>query len=100
MTRGFGLSRVPGTGGVPERLATDDSAGDAMFWPSVLPGGKAVLYERCFATCTTTDLAVLDLATGSIEVVVPGATRGWYIPTGHLIYATDNGAVYSVPFDP
>ncbi|MEK7381412.1 MAG: protein kinase [Gemmatimonadota bacterium] len=97
---GLGLSRVRGTGGVPERLVTRDSAGDAMFWPSALPGGEAVLYQRCFSVCTTKDLAVLDIASGSVEVVVPGATRGWYIPTGHLIYATDNGAVYAVPFDP
>ena len=96
---GYVLSRVRGTGGVPERLVVPDSAGDAMFWPSVLPGGEAVLYHRCFGTCSRKDLAVLDIATGSVEVVVSGATRGWFIPTGHLIYATDNGAVYAVPFD-
>lgn len=43
---------------------------------------------------------VLDIATGATKVVMAGATRGWYIATGHLIYATETGAIYAVPFDP
>ena len=98
---GWMLSRVPGTGGVPTQLVNPDSTQiGAMFWPSVLPGGTAVLFERCTLACSTTDLAVLDIATRSITVVVPGATRGWYLNTGHLVYATQNGALYAVTFDP
>jgi dipeptidyl aminopeptidase/acylaminoacyl peptidase len=33
-------------------------------------------------------------------MLLPRATRGWYSPTGHLIYATDQGAVFAVAFDP
>jgi serine/threonine-protein kinase len=94
------LARVPGTGGVPEELVNPDSAGNiAMFWPSVLPGSRAVLFNRCGNTCGETDLALLDLATREITVVIPGASRGWYIDTGHLVYATPSGAVYAVAFD-
>ena len=98
----WGLSRVLGTGGVPETLLSTDRtlAADAFFWPSALPGGKAVLFQHCIASCNTKSLAVLDIATHSISDVVPGATRGWYIGTGHLIYSTDNGALYAIPFDP
>lgn len=97
----FTLSRVPGTGGVAEEIATLDSTLNiSMFWPSVLPGSKAVLFERCSNTCRVTDLVALDVASGTTKVVIPGATRGWYIATGHLVYATTNGAVYAVPFDP
>ncbi len=99
-SRGFHLSRVSGAGGVPEQLADPDSGNAAMFWPSVLPGGEAVLFERCLQTCNQTDLAVLDIKSGSVDVVVPGATRGWYASSGHLLYATDEGAVYGVSFDP
>jgi len=106
-----GLSRVPGTGGVPERLLgagsgergvldTLSSGRYYLFWPSALPGGGAVLAERCSPGCGRTDLVVVDAATGSLEVVVPGATRGWYIETGHLLYGTVNGAIYAIPFDP
>jgi serine/threonine-protein kinase len=94
---GFNLSRVSGAGGVPEVLV--DVEGGAAFWPSVLPGGEAVLFERCEAGCGRTDLAVVDVVTKEVTVVVPGATRGWYVPTGHLLYATEEGAVYGVAFD-
>ncbi|HEX7024084.1 MAG TPA: protein kinase, partial [Gemmatimonadales bacterium] len=103
----FGLSRVSGTGGAPEVLLRADSIalGDsilsgALFWPSVLPGGKAVLFEFCRSTCGAKDLAMVDLATKSVSILVPGATRGWYLNSGHLLYATDNGALYAVRFDP
>jgi len=98
---GLALSRVSGAGGVSERLADPDSANVAwMFWPSVLPGGDAVLVERCSQNCAQHDLAVLDVESGAVDVLVPGATRGWYANSGHLVYATDDGAVYGVPFDP
>jgi len=101
MSRGYGLSRVSGAGGVPERLGDLDSAvTSAMFWPWILPGGDAVLFERCSQSCAEADLAVLDVASGEVDVVVPGATRGWYANSGHLVYATAAGAVYGVPFDP
>jgi serine/threonine-protein kinase len=97
------LARVRGTGGVPERIRSDSTGLGGlvrMLWPSVLPGGEAVLFTRCEGNCLTRDLVVVDVATGAVTVMVPGATRGWYVATGHLIYATDNGAVYAVPFDP
>jgi hypothetical protein len=71
-----------------------------LFLPSLLPGGDAVLFELCTAACATRDLAVLDIQSGAVDVLVPGATRGWYVNTGHLVYATDEGAVYGVSFDP
>ncbi|HSR14540.1 MAG TPA: protein kinase [Gemmatimonadales bacterium] len=95
----FRLSRVPGTGGVSAPLAGRDSVPGGMLWPSVLPGGGAILFEHCLGQCSQHDLAVLDVATGSMKIVVPGATRGWYIGTGHLVYATEAGALYAAPFD-
>jgi serine/threonine-protein kinase len=93
----FALSRVSGAGGLPEVLV--DSAGVGLLWPSVLPGGDAVLIQTCTAGCSQTDLAVLDVASGAIDVVVPGGARGWYTESGHLVYTTGEGAVYGVEFD-
>ncbi|MDX2262181.1 MAG: hypothetical protein SFU84_10850 [Gemmatimonadales bacterium] len=42
---------------------------------------------------------MIDLATGDLKVLVPGATRGWYLPSGHLIYGTKEGALFAVAFD-
>ncbi len=95
---GLNLARVSGAGGTPEVLTGGDSA--ASFWPVVLPGGKAVLYLRCTTSCAQHDLAVWDIATSSSTVLVPGAGRGWYVEPGYLVYGTEEGAIYAVPFDP
>jgi hypothetical protein len=99
MSRGFRTSRVSGSGGTPEVLSEPDSARRPLFWPFVLPGGRRVLFERCSANCGETDLVSLDVVTKEVTVLVPGATRGWYLPGGLLIYATREGAILAAPFD-
>ncbi|MDH4348310.1 MAG: serine/threonine-protein kinase, partial [Gemmatimonadota bacterium] len=96
---GFGLSRVSGSGGQSE-LASDTSTSDeGIFWPQVLPGGRGVLAQHCRNRCAQHDLTLLDLDTRQLTVLVEGATRGWYLPTGYLLYATQEGALYAAPFD-
>ncbi|MEO5825713.1 MAG: protein kinase, partial [Gemmatimonadales bacterium] len=92
------LSRVSGGGGVSTRLNLRDSKG-YLLWPSMLPGSKALLAQRCARNCSSKDLVVFDLATKESTVLVPGALRGWYLPTGQLVYATEDGAVFAVAFD-
>ena len=68
----------------------------------VLPGSRAVLLAVCRGTATIgcdRDLGVVDLATGDLKVLVAGATRGWYLPSGHLVYGTKEGALFVVTFD-
>jgi len=96
---GFGLSRVSGSGGAPELLSDTAAADTSLFWPSQLPGGRGVLAERCMVRCSTHDLVLFDLDTKQVSVLVEGATRGWYLPTGHLLYATAERALYAVAFD-
>jgi len=91
------LARVPGTGGTPERLFESDTL--IGLWPSFLPGSGAVLFGACNRPCQQRNLALLDMATRSVTVLVPGATRGWYGGENTLIYATSEGAIYAVPFD-
>ena len=98
-SRGYNTSRVRGTGGVPEHLSVPDSATRILLWPFVLPGGKKVLFARCAANCGIVDLVEFDVATRMVTVLVPGATRGWYLPSGLLVYATTEGAIFAVPFD-
>ena len=96
---GYGTSRIRGAGGVSEVLSTPDSARRALMWPFVLPGGRTILFARCSGGCAASDLVLFDVATKAVTVLVPGATRGWYLPSGHLIYATEEGAIHAVPFD-
>jgi len=65
----------------------------------MLPGGRAVLF-----TITATggpdaaQVAVLDLATGTSRVVMPGGSHAHYVQSGHLIY-TAGGTLRAVPLD-
>ena len=96
---GYRTSRVSGAGGSPVLLSAPDSITRALLWPFVLPGSKAIVFERCNANCAASDLVLFDIATKVVKVLVSGATRGWYLPGGQLIYATREGAIFAAQFD-
>jgi Tol biopolymer transport system component len=100
LSAGFVTSRVRGTGGASEALSFPDSVARGVLWPFVLPGSRKFLAAACTANCAESNLVVFDVATRQITVLVEGATRGWYLPGGQLVYATREGAIYAVPFDP
>ena len=96
-----GLQRVSADGGevaVLTRPALSRGELDHL-WPEMLPGGRAVLF-----TITATggpdaaQVAVLDLATGTSRVLMPGGSHAHYVQSGHLIY-TAGGTLRAVPFD-
>ena len=93
-------TRVADGGGAPAPLVDStnrDLRGTAYF---VLPGGRAMLWRQCgYRFNCDGDLAVLDLTSGESKVLVPGASRGWYLSSGHLVYATREGALFAVTFD-
>jgi len=93
-------ARVPDGGGAPTTLVGAPKV-PRGFSPVVLPGSRALLLSVCHAggSVCNADLAALDLATGTVKVLVPNAARGWYVPSGHLVYATREGAVFAVKFD-
>ena len=68
-------------------------------WPEMLPGGRAVLFTiTATGGLDAAQVAVLDLATGTSRVVVPGGSHAHYVPSGHLVY-TAGGTLRAVPFD-
>ncbi len=96
-----GLSRVDADGG-RERVAAPFSAfGEQLIsMLSPLPGSRGVLLTLCPGNCLAEpSVAVLDLRTDSVRVLVPGAVGAWYAPTGHLLYTLPTGGLYAVPFD-
>ncbi|UCD25597.1 MAG: protein kinase [Gemmatimonadota bacterium] len=98
-----GLVRIPATGGVPEFVSAADSAQEesSHHWPHALPGGKGVLFtvsHGSLTDLTRLDIAVLDLATGSHEILVRGVAAR-YTATGHLVYVTADGSLMAAPFD-
>jgi serine/threonine-protein kinase len=93
------LARVRDGGGAVEIVA--DSANSAGYAaPQILPGSRAALLTVCaFSGANCAGLEVLDLASKKLKMLVPQASRGWYLPSGHLVYGTSQGALFAAKFD-
>jgi serine/threonine-protein kinase len=97
-----GLQRVSADGGTPTVLTRPDlKLGEAgHIWPELLPGGQAVL---CTVTATTggldaASLAILDLRSGRLTILLRGGSHAQYSPSGHLVYGAA-GTLRAVGFD-
>ena len=98
-----GLVRVSGGGGEPEVLTTPDTEqGETLhMWPSIISNREAVVFVIVTSIpLTTGQLAVLDVGSGDVTRLGLAGTSPHYVPTGHLIFATPDGSVRGVPFDP
>jgi serine/threonine-protein kinase len=96
-----GLFRVAATGGEMKEFAKPnyDSGESGYIWPEALPDGKSVLFTvRRGNDFAKAQIVVQSLQTGVRKILVEGATRARYSPTGHLVYARDH-TLYAVPFD-
>jgi serine/threonine-protein kinase len=89
-------------GGKPTAISTIDAANGELghWWPEVLPGDKTALFTVWMRAAGINDsrIAALDLATGTHQVLMPGAAAK-YVSSGHLVYF-HAGAFHVVPFDP
>jgi Tol biopolymer transport system component len=99
--RGNGsLSRVPDGGGpITEVTVLEFEQGEASHvWPSAVPGTSVVLFTTLGSK--PPHLAAVDLSTGRVvRLNMPGASPR-YLSTGHIVYATTDGALHAVRFDP
>ena len=101
-TLSSGLLRVAGGGGDSEVLTTlDRDQGDVRHtWPFIIPDRQAVLFVTSVGPPRRTgQLAVLDLSTGEVRQLGLAGVSPRYVPTGHLVYAAEDGSVRAVPFD-
>jgi len=95
---GRGISRVPVSGGVPEQVTKLESGEQEHDWPQLLPNGHDLLFTARRRTPGDA-IVVQSLETGKRRIVLESASRGTYIPTGHLLFFRAN-ALWAVPFDP
>ncbi len=96
-----GLLRVSAKGGEPKPLTAPDPAkGEAdHLFPSVLPGGRGVLFTITAAGGNAdAQIAVLDLQTGRQTTLIRGASYADYVQPGHVIHAV-TGTLRAVRFD-
>jgi len=96
-----GLQRVSASGTVEVLTRPDAAQGEAdHLWPEMLPGGRAVLFTITALTggLDAAQVAILDLETGSRQILFRGGSHAHYVRSGHLIYGQE-GALRAVAFD-
>ena len=102
-TQGDPLVRLlPGAAETVPLTTLDEAKGErGHAWPQPLPGAADVLFTVRRGTATdleSSDIAVVNVATGRRQVVMQGAAFGHYSPTGHLLFVK-GGALSAAPFD-
>ena len=95
-----GLLRVPAAGGEPTVLTTiDRSQGErGHSFPSVLPGGRAILFTIATDQPAKAQIAILDLESGQRTTLLRGGSDARYVPSGHLLFAAAGG-LSAIRFD-
>lgn len=95
---GTSLWRTDSAGSACTEIAAPDTAAGELrlAWPTLLPGGEAVLFELVGEGSSR--LAVRPLAGGEVRTVIEGGSDARYLPTGHIVYAR-GGALFALPFD-
>jgi serine/threonine-protein kinase len=96
-----GLLRVPEGGGNPTSVAAAGE-GRRLWYPQVLPGGRAVLFtesrfNESLPRSDAPELQVLELETGRRRVLLPGLA-GRFASTGHIVFVRE-GTVWAIGFD-
>ncbi len=88
-------------GGSDERmLTTPDTARGELghWWPQILPDGDHVLFTAYRTPIERATIEVLSISSGKRDVVFTGGVFGFYVPTGHLLYAVGE-TIRAIPFD-
>ena len=98
---GKGLGQLPSAGGTPATLTELGSEEVAHAYPSLLPGGKAVLFATLSSPPNpdTSNIEVVTLADRRRKLLVRGGTSPHYLPGGYLLY-TNRSTLFAIPFDP
>jgi serine/threonine-protein kinase len=97
----WGLSRVSEAGGIPEVVveAADDGVGE-IYLPQPVPDRPAVVAHRCIdPACDAFEIVAIDVESKEVKSLLPGVPNAWVSPTGHLLHANTEGALFAQPFD-
>ena len=98
---GSGISRITESGGARERITTvDKGAGEvAHRFPTIVPGGRGVLFTIVKGSLEDARVAVVDVTTKKWHVLMDRTGHSAvYVPTGHIVYLR-TGVLMAAPFD-
>jgi serine/threonine-protein kinase len=88
-------------GGGDERLLTKTNPARTElghWWPQILPDGDHVLFTAYRTPIESATIEVLSISTGERKVLLTGGVYGFYVPTGHLLFAVGE-TIRAVAFD-
>jgi serine/threonine-protein kinase len=91
-----GLLRVAASGGTPE-VILEAETGRGIWYPQMLPGGRAVLFTSSPNSPDGAQAELLMLDSGERRTLLPGSAAR-YLPTGHLVFIR-GGTLWAAPFD-
>jgi serine/threonine-protein kinase len=95
-----GLLRVPVGGAEPTVLTTVDRGHGERghLFPSVLPGGRSILFTIAADQPAHAQIAIVDLKSGQRSTLLRGGSDARYVPSGHLLFAAAGG-LSAIRFD-
>jgi serine/threonine-protein kinase len=95
-----GLWIVSEGGGDARMLTKPDATKGELghWWPQILPDGDHVLFTAYRTPLDSATIEVLTISSGERQVVLTGGVYGFYVPTGHLIFAVGE-TIRAVPFE-
>ena len=96
-----GLSRCPAKGGALEPLTNLEPGETSHRWPQMLSAADAVLFTSAVPTANDPDansIIVQRLGTGQRKTLWKGGTYGRYLPSGHLVFVSQN-TLFAAPLD-
>jgi serine/threonine-protein kinase len=84
-----GLWSVSEGGGDERELTKPDTSKAELghWWPQVLPDGDHVLFTAYRVPIENATIEVLKISTGERKILVTGGVYGFYVPSGHLLFA-------------
>ncbi len=90
------LFRTSADGGPVDTLLRDSTR--AFRWPEILPDGRTVLVTTSGAGPTR--IQAVSLSSRTVTDLGLVGTNPRYVGGGNLVYATADGTLFAVPFDP
>jgi serine/threonine-protein kinase len=99
---GTGIWRMPSGGGPTEKVTALRPGERAHVLPQLLPGGRTLIYTALGMSGGSRGSRIVAQRIGGHDplTLVNDATHGRYLPSGHLLYARDDGTLYAIRFDP
>jgi serine/threonine-protein kinase len=84
-----GLWSVSEGGGDESELTKPDASKAELghWWPQILPDGDHVLFTAYRVPIENATIEVLKISTGERKILVTGGVYGFYVPSGHLLFA-------------